>query len=261
MAIDKSTWNKKIKVSQSTIDTIKKQGMSASLKSASSSNSPEYREALRRMYGDKRVSAATGATPKKMTGQPSGYRNPKQAGPMTGQPSGYRNPKQTGPKSTAKKASTSYSPAPMSSTAKALVKKNAAAKAPKKDNTKSNLLKGVAGTVAAVGLFAAGRGKGAALISKLSPQVGRALNSTPGRVLSGTYEKAKVNASATSGRIAATHKKEVSQSQYDAMISAARLKGTKLVKSTTPKSAPKKATATKKTGLSAGRRFDANAPK
>lgn len=249
MAIDKSTWNKKIKVSQSTIDTIKKQGMSASLKSASSNKSSEYQEALRRMYGDKRVSAATG-TPKKMTGQASGYRNPNQAAPMTGQPSGYRNPSQAGPKPAAKKASTSYSPSPMKA-------------APKKNNTKSNLLKGVAGTVAAVGLLAVGRGKGAALIGKLSPQVGRALNTPVGRALSGTAEKAKANVSATSGRIAATHKKQVSESQYDAMVSAARLKGTKVVKSTAAKkaaAAPKK-TAPKKTGLSAGRRFDANAPK
>lgn len=245
MAIDKSTWNKKIKVSQSTIDTIKKQGMSASLKSASSNKSGEYQEALRRMYGDKRVSAATGATPKKMTGQASGYRNPNQAAPMTGQPSGYRNPNQAGPKPAAKKASTSYSPRPMKA-------------APKKNNTKSNLLKGVAGTVAAVGLLAVGRGKGAALIGKLSPQVGRALNTPVGRALSGTAEKAKANVSATSGRIAATHKKQVSESQYDAMVSAARLKGTKVVKSTAAK---KTAAAPKKTGLTAGRRFDANAPK
>ena len=46
--------NKNIKVSQKTIDQIKKQGMSASLKA--SNNSPEYREALKRMYGEKRVS-------------------------------------------------------------------------------------------------------------------------------------------------------------------------------------------------------------
>ena len=51
--------NRNIKVSQATIDKIKKQGMTASLKSASSNNSPEYREALRRMYGDARVAKAT----------------------------------------------------------------------------------------------------------------------------------------------------------------------------------------------------------
>lgn len=52
--------NKNIKVSQKTIDQIKKQGMSASLKS--SNNSPEYREALKRMYGEKRVSRTQGSS-------------------------------------------------------------------------------------------------------------------------------------------------------------------------------------------------------
>jgi hypothetical protein len=90
--------NRSIKVSQATIDKIKKQGMTASLKSASGNNSPEYREALRRMYGDARVAKATAVNKKSFSGgQPSGYRNPKQAGPMMGQPSGYRNPNQAGP--------------------------------------------------------------------------------------------------------------------------------------------------------------------
>lgn len=56
--------NKNIKVSQKTIDQIKKQGMSASLKA--SNNSPEYREALKRMYGEKRVSKAK-ASPSRTT--------------------------------------------------------------------------------------------------------------------------------------------------------------------------------------------------
>lgn len=56
--------NKNIKVSQKTIDQIKKQGMSASLKA--SNTSPEYREALKRMYGEKRVSKAK-ASPSRTT--------------------------------------------------------------------------------------------------------------------------------------------------------------------------------------------------
>jgi hypothetical protein len=56
--------NKNIKVSQKTIDQIKKQGMSASLKA--SNNSPEYREALKRMYGEKRVSK-TQSSPSRTT--------------------------------------------------------------------------------------------------------------------------------------------------------------------------------------------------
>lgn len=61
--------NKNIKVSQATIDKIKKQGMSASLKAASSNNSPEYREALRRMYGDARVAKATASTKPSSSGR------------------------------------------------------------------------------------------------------------------------------------------------------------------------------------------------
>jgi len=51
--------NKNIKVSQKTIDQIKKQGMSASLKASNSS--AEYREALKRMYGEKRVAKTQGS--------------------------------------------------------------------------------------------------------------------------------------------------------------------------------------------------------
>jgi len=66
MAIDKSTWNKKVKVSQSTIDDIKKLGMTKALKlakrNAGASQSglvKEYQEATRRLYGDRRFAAAT----------------------------------------------------------------------------------------------------------------------------------------------------------------------------------------------------------
>jgi hypothetical protein len=252
MAVDKSTYNRKIKVSQSTIDDIKKLGMSKALRLAKENAAgpqkglvAEYQEATRRLYGDRRFAAATGASAKK----PSTSYSPA---PKKASTSYSPKPMKAAP---AKKASTSYSPTPM--------------KTQKKGVSGATFLKGVAGTAAAVGLLAAGRGKGAALISKLSPQVGRALNTPVGRALSGTAEKAKANVSATSGRIAATHKNEVSQSQYDKMVSAAELKGTKLVKSTVAKKAPAKkaaakktaAAAPKKTGLSAGRRFDANAPK
>ena len=50
----------KIKVSQSTIDQIKKMGMDKALKSASNA-SPEMKEGLRRMYGEKRLAAAGGS--------------------------------------------------------------------------------------------------------------------------------------------------------------------------------------------------------
>ncbi len=46
------------KVSQTTIDNIKKMGMTASLKKAASSKNPEYLEGIKRMYGAKRLAAA-----------------------------------------------------------------------------------------------------------------------------------------------------------------------------------------------------------
>jgi hypothetical protein len=106
--------NKNIKVSQATIDKIKKQGMSASLKSASSNNSPEYREALRRMYGDARLAKATASEKK-----PSTKYSPRPMG-ESGKASTSYSPR---PMSETKKASTKYSPRPM-----AAVKKESASK-------------------------------------------------------------------------------------------------------------------------------------
>jgi hypothetical protein len=56
----------KIKVSQATIDNIKKMGMTKALAGASKAN-PEMKEALTRMYGARRVSAAANATAPKAT--------------------------------------------------------------------------------------------------------------------------------------------------------------------------------------------------
>jgi hypothetical protein len=52
----------KVKVSQSTIDKIKAMGMTKALKGASKAN-PEMKEALTRMYGARRVSAAMPSKP------------------------------------------------------------------------------------------------------------------------------------------------------------------------------------------------------
>lgn len=61
----------KIKVSQKTIDQIKKMGMTKALGSASSNKSAEFQEGLRRMYGQRRLSKAMGSTAKGV-GQPVG---------------------------------------------------------------------------------------------------------------------------------------------------------------------------------------------
>jgi hypothetical protein len=47
-----------IKVKQSTIDEIKKMGMTKALAAAKSRRTPEYQEAIKRMYGAKRLAKA-----------------------------------------------------------------------------------------------------------------------------------------------------------------------------------------------------------
>ena len=63
MAIDKSKWNKKIKVSQDTIDMVKGMGMKNALNMLSEYSNPkvknisgnkQYVEAVRRLYGETR---------------------------------------------------------------------------------------------------------------------------------------------------------------------------------------------------------------
>jgi hypothetical protein len=50
-----------VKVKQSTIDEIKKMGMTKALASAKTRTSPEWQEALKRMYGARRLSQAKGS--------------------------------------------------------------------------------------------------------------------------------------------------------------------------------------------------------
>jgi hypothetical protein len=315
MAVDKSTYNRKIKVSQSTIDDIKKLGMSKALRLAKENAAgpqkglvAEYQEATRRLYGDKRFAAATGASAKK----PSTSYSPA---PMKASTKYSPVPMGTGPK----KASTSYSPAPMKTPAKKptfggfslaadkITGKNKSASAPKKDNTKSNLLKGVAGTVAAVGILALGKGKGAGVAAKLAP--GLMKNKVAQAALTGEIKKTAAKtvtkkvapkavsqsrmdslSAAASGKKAAAAGRAVTPEQYSAMSSVAKAakkapaKKTVKPRSTNtpakpmPKTAKgqanygkfgtrdeylfeKNAPMPKKTGLTAGRRFDANAPK
>ena len=66
MAIDKSKWDLKTKVSQKTINDIKKMGMTAALKSAQGaaasakddSSAKAFAEGVRRLYGDTRFQNA-----------------------------------------------------------------------------------------------------------------------------------------------------------------------------------------------------------
>ena len=61
------------KVSQATIDKIKKMGMTAALKSAPKANA-EMTEALRRMYGQRRLDAAMPKAPKPTDSRFSGVK-------------------------------------------------------------------------------------------------------------------------------------------------------------------------------------------
>jgi cytoskeletal protein RodZ len=71
----------KQKVSQATIDKIKKMGMTKALKGASNA-SPEMKEGLKRMYGARRVAAATGSTkPMRMTAREAERNTPMKAKP------------------------------------------------------------------------------------------------------------------------------------------------------------------------------------
>jgi hypothetical protein len=120
--------NRSIKVSQATIDKIKKQGMSASLKAASSNNSPEYREALRRMYGDARVAKATASTKPSSSGRYVGSIFVPDKPAKTTSGGGKYVGSMFVPNKPAKAASTSYSPRPYSEVNKTTAKPKPKAK-------------------------------------------------------------------------------------------------------------------------------------
>lgn len=61
----------RIKVSQGTIDRIKKMGMTASLKKAGTSKNAEFLEGIKRMYGARRLSAAQGQAADRRIPKPS----------------------------------------------------------------------------------------------------------------------------------------------------------------------------------------------
>ncbi len=204
------------KVSQKTIDSIKKLGMTEALKLAgkngktSGGMAREFQEGVRRMYGAKRLEAAK----------------------------------------------TKYAPvAKTADAARAGVTKPApkpATKPTTKPTTKpgtksnSNFGKAVAGLygAAAVGAMVTSKGKAAGLAAKLSPAVGAAAKSRVGKAVFGTGETLTNKAFSASGRMAAKAGKPVSQTQYDAMMAAAKAKG---IKAPTADAAKKAATKTTKT--------------
>lgn len=149
------------KVSQSTIDDIKRMGMTKALALAgkngktSGGMAREFQEGVRRMYGAKRLEAAKA--------------------------------KYAAPKSTSADAARSKAMGAKPATKAAI--KAVSTKPAAKNNTKSNIVKGTLGTAAAVGVLAASKGKGAAAAAKLSPAVAKAAGSRAGRAIFGTEAK------------------------------------------------------------------------
>jgi hypothetical protein len=212
----------KIKVSQKTIDNIKKMGMTKTLESLKSIGQPgsrnvpaskEFIEGARRMYGT-RVDK---------------YLPARSSSPDAARKSAA--PKATAPKPQMKKS------APAKPTTKPAAKKN---------NSNSNVLKATLGTAAALGVLAASKGRGASLAGKLSPAMGKVASSPVGKAIFGTGEKLTTKGLATSGRFAAKAGKPVSQSQYDAMRAAASAKGIKLSGPDAARASVAKAAAKKK---------------
>jgi len=198
----------KIKVPQSVIDDIKKMGMTKALAGAKNA-SPVMAEALRRMYGERRVAAAKGNVT-------TGAKSADAARAGATKPATKAAIKAVSTTGTVKKA------------------------APKKDNTKSNVMKAT-GAIAGGALLLASRGKLAGVAGKLSPAVAGLTKSSVGKAVFGTGEKLSTKAMSTSGRVAAKAGKPVSQTQYDAMTAAAKAKGIKAVSADAAKKAATKA--------------------
>lgn len=237
MAVDKSGWNKNIKVSQSTINDIKKMGMTKALKLAGQNAKAsqgglvkEYQEATRRLYGEKRFAAATGKT-----GTAGGGKAGTTVKPPVKSPDAARSANKPKVTTTTKTTPT------------------------KKSGTSvGDIAKVAAGTAAAAGLLIASRGRATGVAAKLAPQfaksgVGKAIMGNAakqkavatqlGKKFSMAKETASTSALAKSGQAAAKRGKAVSQSQYDAMVAAAKAKG---IKAPTADAAKKAAGAVKK---------------
>ena len=189
------------KVSQKTIDDIKRLGMTKALALAGKNGktagglASEFQEGVRRMYGARRLEASIAKYTPKTPKSPYAFSGVAGKAGKTG----------TGAKTVTKPV----------------------AKPAAKGSSMADKAKIVGGTVAGIGLLALGKGKGASAAAKLSPAVGKLANSGVGKALFGTGEKISTKALSTSGRVAAKTRGSVSQSQFDAMTAAAKAKGIK----------------------------------
>lgn len=88
---------KKVVVKQTTIDQIKKLGMTAALKKAGTSNNAEFLEGVKRMYGAKRLAAAKPVAKSPDAARPAAKLGPKKAAPAAPKYT-PQNPKPMNPK-------------------------------------------------------------------------------------------------------------------------------------------------------------------
>lgn len=250
MAVNKSGWNKSIKVSQSTIDDIKKMGMAKALKLAKQNSKAsqgglvkEYQEATRRLYGEKRFAAATG---KKSTATP-----PKKATTPTK------------PGATKPTPGASAKPTP-----KATPTAKATAPAKKSGGVNlGNIAKVAGGTAAAAGLLIATRGRATGAAAKLAPQlaktgVGKALLKTTASgkstanvmatKMADLQKQYGMKALAKTGQATAKRGGAVTEAQFKAMQAAAKAKGIKATSADAAKNAATKAAAKKSPVKKAG---------
>jgi hypothetical protein len=167
------------KVSQATIDSIKKMGMTEALKLAGKNGATaggvarEFQEGVRRMYGAKRLATA------KATYAPKPKAKSADAAKAA-------NARSLQPKPMAKSADAAKAANARSLQAKPKPTTKPAAKPASKNN--SNFAKATAGLygAAALGVLAASKGKGVAAAAKLSPAVASAAKSGIGKALLGT---------------------------------------------------------------------------
>lgn len=228
----------KIKVKQDMIDSIKGQGMTRALKRAAeikasgTKGEAEFLEGVRRMYGDRRLAEATAAVKSNTSAKSKNQTPPKTA---------------------------AYAAGKVGQTNKASDYK----KAPSKGMSTKDKALAAAGVLGAGATLALTRGRGTAAAAKMAPGLAKLLRGKPmptsGLVIpkiKNAASAAKQSATSTAGRVAAKAGKPVSQTQYDAMIEAAKAKGMTAAKAAAAKSAkaapkvtPKKAAATAGVGV------------
>ena len=194
----------KIKVSQSTIDQIKKMGMQKALKSAANA-SPEMKEGLRRMYGEKRLAAAGGATKAAVKSTAPGAISGKMKSSAT--------------------SSKSKSSAPSAISGKKVSTTSKKATSAKKENTTSNPLTGAFNKLSPYGdktqKFKSPIGEGLATKKSVKgkPSIGEQISG----VFTG---KTKIGPKPTSQSVAATNAKRmgITVAEYNRRLNAAKNK-------------------------------------